>query len=188
MSHLFLKLVTLYVKVVCLATNLGPENNIKALLSGYAKIYSQTNVEIEPNWNKVTRFMRIFYKPIHAIEESLQPISSKLITLLLTLKPEIDQSIALSGESLRKMALLSLTPQMSGLKVSNVSEKLIRSAAYQYRNFELVSIILLICPSELIKSNHCAELFRQSISYGYMVTVFRNEVNIYFYLIYKLRI
>ncbi|TPX60530.1 hypothetical protein PhCBS80983_g01764 [Powellomyces hirtus] len=171
----FLDLLVSYVSIIYLVAAMGAEK--KVIASAYAKAYQLANGPVEPSYLRLAKHISATYeKPLPTIQDSLATLAPKIISLLLELKPDLDARLTLSADAFRKMAILSLTPEMSGIKAPEPDEKHLRGLTSMNRQFRILVIGFLVCPSEMAKQAGCLDLLKQTLAYGYALPLVRNEM------------
>ncbi|KND04510.1 uncharacterized protein SPPG_00238 [Spizellomyces punctatus DAOM BR117] len=172
--NLFLDLLVDHVSVIYMLASLGPER--KLIAAGYCKAWLVDFGEPERNFNRLSKFLLTYEKPLPVIQDNCTTLAPKIISLLLEMKPDLDQRLCMTADNFRKMAILSLTPEMSGIKAPEPDEKHLRGLTVMNRQFNILVIGFLVCPSEVGKQPACIELLKQGLSYGYAMPLVRNEM------------
>jgi hypothetical protein len=120
-------------------------------------------------------------KPLAFLQQNLVMLSPKIAALVSSLPT--DHSFKTSAQSLRQMALLSLTPETSvtsNHSTSSVNSPVLLSLTRQSSHFRYIVICALLCPNELLKSNSkLADKVKEAVSnYGSSLSLVRSEVNL----------
>ncbi|KAJ3279440.1 Nck-associated protein 1, partial [Borealophlyctis nickersoniae] len=169
----FLDLLVNYVSVIYMVHGLGNERKIVA--SGYAKAWEVVNRNQEIQWARLSRFIANHEKPLAALQESLGPVAPRIFSFVLELKMDLTTRLGVTAEGYRKTGVLSLVPEMSGVKAPEADEKHLLGLTLQNRIFSTIIIGFLVCPQEIIKNPASLDVLKQALGYGYVVPLVRNE-------------
>ncbi|KAJ3166104.1 hypothetical protein HDU88_003651 [Geranomyces variabilis] len=170
----FLDVLVAHVSVVYLAASIGQEKKIIA--SAYAKAYQLANGPTEPNFLRLGKHLMAYDKPLAAIHETCSMLAPKIVSLLMEMKPDLDARLCMTADNFRKMAILSLTPEMSGIKAPEPDEKHLRGLTIMNRQFRILIVGFLACPAEITKQSGYLDLLKQTLQYGQAVPLHRNEM------------
>ncbi|KAJ3087635.1 hypothetical protein HK102_010603, partial [Quaeritorhiza haematococci] len=174
----YLNLLASFVFVVHATAGLGPER--KAIVGAFGKCHHMVHGSVEPSLTRVTKCISTYdTKTIVQLQEqfaSVPGLTSRINSVILGLKPQIEGRLILTADGFRKLALLSLTPEMSGIKAPDPDEKHLRELTGMMQLFSGVVVGALIAPIELLRSpGGCGDLVRMVMSYGYLLPEVRNE-------------
>ncbi|KAJ3021788.1 Nck-associated protein 1 [Thoreauomyces humboldtii] len=170
----FLDLLVTYVSVVYMSSTIGNER--KVIAAAYAKAFQLANGASEGNYLRLAKHIHTYEKPLHTIQDSCTTLAPKITALLLEMKPDVDARLCMTADNFRKMAILSLTPEMSGIKAPEPDEKHLRGLTHMNRQFQILVVGFLVSPSEIAKQPGCVDLLKQTLSYGHAMPLVRNEM------------
>ncbi|KAJ3050881.1 Nck-associated protein 1 [Rhizophlyctis rosea] len=145
------------------------------LVSFVSIIYLVTKQKEELNWIRLSKFISTYDKPLPAIQENLAILAPRIMSILLELKPQLTQRLCISADGLRKTAVLSLTPEMSGVKAPEPDMKHLQGLAAQSRYFAITVIGFLLCPGEVVKNPNSIDHLKLAFSYAHVLPLVRNE-------------
>ncbi|RKO86322.1 Nck-associated protein 1 [Blyttiomyces helicus] len=124
--------------------------------------------------SRLARFLTSYEKPIPVIQEQLTAMAPKICALLIEKKSDLDQRLCMTADGFRKLAILSLTPEMSGVKAPEPDEKQLHGLTTMNREYAMIVIGLLVCPTELVKNTAAIDLLKQTLTYGFMLPIMFN--------------
>ncbi|KAJ3030355.1 Nck-associated protein 1 [Rhizophlyctis rosea] len=171
--NIFLDVLVSFVSVIYLVNGLGNERKIIAF--AYSRAYQVAKQKDELNWGRLSKFLTAYDKPLPAIQENLSILAPRIMSILLELKTHLTQRLCVSADGLRKTAVLSLTPEMSGVKAPEPDMKHLQGLAAQNRYFTITVIGFLLCPGEVVKNPTSVEHLKLAFSYAYVLPLIRNE-------------
>ncbi|KAI9099727.1 Nck-associated protein 1, partial [Phlyctochytrium arcticum] len=193
LANAFLDLLVDHVSVVYMTTALGADRKLIAAL--FCKAWQIHSGEPERNFQRyrfssygwctqcltglllrLAKFLNHYDKPLPVMQENLSNLSSRILGLVLEMKPDLDSRLCMTADNLRKMAVLSLTPEMSGIKAPEADEKHLRGLTQMNRQHSVITIAFLIAPSEISKQLSSVDILKQALTYGYSLPLVRNEM------------
>ncbi|KAI8995850.1 Nck-associated protein 1 [Gaertneriomyces semiglobifer] len=170
---LFFDLFVAHVLVAHLFSTLHPYT--KTIASSYNKSHQLFHGESHPAYSLVCQCILSYTQPLPTIQSSLTDISSKIFGLLMEMKLDLD-ILNMNADSFRKLATLSLMPEMSGVKAPEADEKVLRGVRGGMRLFRVVVLVFLCFPGEVGRYTGAGDVLKSTLAYGWMVPVVRNEM------------
>ncbi|KAI8927379.1 Nck-associated protein 1 [Entophlyctis helioformis] len=174
LTNAFLDLFMGVVSIVYLAGSLGPE--IKLIAFAYNRAHQTgSGGEDCPEWFRVTKFLSTYDKPNAALQEALAPVASRIITLIIGMRPEFEHRFLLTAESMRSSGTFSLVPELSGFKIPPPSDTHMRTISRPMRLFKVYFFGLLVAPVEAFQQTASLDLMKTVAQYGFILPLTRNE-------------
>lgn len=149
----------------------------RGIISTFARLYSSINNTTEPSFNKLLKFASTYpneKQTLIQIQDSFLPSATRIVHLMLELKPDLERMM-LTGQSLAKLAPLSLCPQTSGIKAPKQNERYLRGLIGLNRLYEVFLVGVFCCFGEILKQN-CVDFVKGTIGYGFIVPVYIGSV------------
>ncbi|KAI8825002.1 Nck-associated protein 1 [Fimicolochytrium jonesii] len=170
----FLDLLVSHVSAVYMLAAFGQDRKIIAAV--YGKAYQIAHGMQDPDYAKLAKHILYYDKPLFAMQESLGLLASKILTLLLEMKPDLELRLCVKADSFRKMAILSLTPEMSGIKAPDPDERHLQKLTEMGRQHRILILGFLVAGPEMVKLPAYMDVLKQTLTYGHVVPLVRNEM------------
>lgn len=122
LCDLFLDLFVLLFKLSMFSVSVMQQEK-RAILSTYAKLYYLQHHEHEPRWNRILKYIHTDRNWVQNLQDNLSPFSACIAKLCFQLQDQVNLSLNLGADGFRNLASLSLTPQFSGMKYYNRNYK-----------------------------------------------------------------
>jgi hypothetical protein len=119
----FLGLVNLNASLVYLIADL--QADLKVVATIYVASASTTGniAETNTSWPRISKLLSLIDKPFAFLMDQTSLVAPRLATIVLEIAPDIDSKLLLSAQSYRKDGILSLVPELSGVRAPELDDK-----------------------------------------------------------------
>ena len=117
---MFLDLSANFVALAFMLEELGKAKI--GIASYYAHAYQAATESEEPNFSGLCKFLKDFSSPLEYVQPVFNQVSEILASLLTSMKDEILFNIGMKADGLRSSSILSLIPDLSGVKSTKISD------------------------------------------------------------------
>ncbi|KAH6601775.1 hypothetical protein BASA61_001802 [Batrachochytrium salamandrivorans] len=186
LTNAFMDLLINVVSIGYLIGSIGPEVKLLAFVHNRA-YQAMSGGPDSPGWiRKYSEFshQQIVYRkllttyenPATSLQETLAPIASRIITTLISLRPEIDQRLMVTAESLRNTGAFSLVPELYGMNHTPSSDCHLKTLGNLLRLFKFCAFGVLVAPIEAFQQTASIDQLKLVLGYGHVLPLVRNEL------------
>ena len=175
LTNLFLDLFLGVSTVIHMLTSIGPEVKLVAFV--YNKCHQIKNSGSDcPQWPKVHKILTQYDKPLPAISEALQPVASRIISIIVSIRPELERVLS-PADKLREGTVLSVLPEVYLGQKSIVRPTFynLMTLAGSNRLYKILVFGMMTACVESFQQTASLEILRSSILFGYKLQLVRNE-------------
>eukprot|EP00842_Homolaphlyctis_polyrhiza_P005823 jgi/Hompol1/6241/HPOL_004900-RA len=171
----FIDLFINVVSIAYLTSSIGPE--VKLIAFAYNRAYqSGSGGPDSPEWFRVTKLLTTYDNPAAALQESLSSVATRMITMIINLRPDIEQVLSSSVEQLRNNGTLCIVPDLFGVRAgSQPSDRFLVSLINPMRLFKFCMFGILVAPIEAYQQFASLDVLKTAFTYGYLAPTVRNE-------------
>lgn len=174
-ANAFMDLVVTFMSIHYMVYSFG--NDKKLLTLAFSKAEQVLgNTTQSPHWTLLTTFLINCDKPLPYLQQACTQIAPRVFQILNELKPTIKNHLCNPTNNFRKLAVFSLTPEMSGISAPDADIVQLKFLRKQSDIFSYFIYGFLICPVELSQQTAAIDILKEALNYGYVLPVYRNEL------------
>ncbi|KAL2915385.1 hypothetical protein HK105_205001 [Polyrhizophydium stewartii] len=157
-----------------LVGTLGPEAKLVAFAYNRAHQVQMGGIDA-PGWASVSKLLCSYEKPAAALQEALSPIASRIITTVLSMRPDVEHRMAAPIDVLRSACALSPTAEVQGAQPAGMPHAHLAAMAGMPRIFKACVFAILIAPVEAFQQVASIDQLKIALQYGFQLPLYRNE-------------
>lgn len=119
----FLGLINLNASLVYLISDLQADLKVVATLYAAAMSVTGNSTDISSSWLRISKLLSAIDKPFAFLMDQNSLVAPRIASLVLEIAPDIDSKLLLSAQSYRKEGILSLVPELSGVRAPELDDK-----------------------------------------------------------------
>ena len=124
-------------------------------------------------WTRIERFITQMDNPHAYLIRAFHDILPKIVPLILEYKYDLDQ-ILVSANEMRKLAILSLIPDLSGVKAPDIDKKFLKNLGNSNNIFKNLMMAILVVPFENLKQTDVLEMLKRLLNLGISISLVRS--------------
>ncbi|KAJ8331007.1 hypothetical protein QVD99_001188 [Batrachochytrium dendrobatidis] len=175
LTNTFLDLFLAVTSIIYLVGSIGPEVKLLAFVHNRA-YQTQSGGPNSPGWLNVSKLLTAYQKSSIFLQESLAPIASRIITVIISLRPDVDSQLIATAETLRNAGTFSVVPEMYGITSNPPTNLYLKSISSLMKLFKICTFGVLAAPTEAFQQTASLEILKTVLGYGSVVPLIRNEL------------